>query len=338
MHQVRQVRPRAAVVGAMIVLGGVWAFAQARNDPNAQPNPYRLVMNWATLPANMKWGQTIALDFDAHGDVYVFHRNDPGILKFNPRGELLKSWGAGLFAQAHGLSVDRFGYIWTADSDAKDGKGGQVFKFDSDGTLLMTLGKKGVLEESSTGEAFIGPTGVAVAANADIFVADGHVNNGNHRILKFSKDGRFIKAWGKTGSAPGEFNGPHGIAMDSRGRLFVADRGNKRVQVFDQEGRFLAEWPQFGSPENIYITKDDTLYVSDSNSSASNNSPYERGIRVGSARDGSVTYFIPEESYDARQPAATGPVGLGVDPQGNVYAADVGATVGFDKMMKKYVK
>jgi sugar lactone lactonase YvrE len=133
-------------------------------------------------------------------------------------------------------------------------------------------------------------------------------------------------------------NDPHGIAMDSKGRLFVADRGNKRVDVFDQDGRFLAAWPQFGVCENIYITRDDTLYVSDSNSSTVNNSPYKRGIRVGGAKDGVVKYFIPEESYDPSQRATSGPVGLGADMKGNIYAADVGATVGFDRMMKKYIR
>jgi sugar lactone lactonase YvrE len=329
-----------AVIAAVIIVAAGTGFSQATNEPNAQPNPYKLVMNWAELPAGATWGQAIAFDIDRDNNVYVFHRNDPGILKFNPTGTLLKSWGAGVFVQAHGLTVDRFGFIWTADSDAKDGKGGQVLKWDANGTLVMSLGKQGVLAESPTGESFVGPTGVAVAANGDIFVTDGHVNTVNHRLLKFSKDGKFIKAWGKSGSAPGEFNSPHGIAMDSEGRLFVADRGNRRVQVFDQEGRFIAAWPQFGACENIYITKDDTLYVTDSNSvgTGNNSSPYRRGTRVGSAKDGSVKYFIPEESYDPGQRGTSGPVGLGADARGNIYAADVGATVGFDKMMKKYVR
>jgi sugar lactone lactonase YvrE len=331
----------ATVVSVAIAVPGQRAFTQAP-APNTQPNPYRLVMNWAQLPTNMMWGQVIAFDFDRAGNVYAFHRNDPAILKFSPDGKLLKSWGSGIFVQAHGLTVDRFGFIWTADSDAKDGKGGQVLKWDANGNLLMSLGKKGVLEESLTGEAFVGPTGVAVAANGDIFVSDGHnpAQHGNHRIVKFSKDGTFIKTWGNhTGSANGEVSDPHGIAMDSQGRVFVADRGNRRIEVFDQNGGYIASWPQFGSCENIYITKDDTLYVTDSNSGgARNDSLYKRGIRVGSAKDGSVRYFIPEESYLPSQTATSGPVGLGVDAKGTIYAADVGATVGFDKMMKKYVR
>jgi hypothetical protein len=347
MWNSRTVWSRRTFLGSM----GAAAFApkilRAANDPNSQPSPFRLVMNWARLPDGMKWGQVIAMDIDKHGDIYVFHRNDPGILKFSSDGKLLKSWGEGLFAFAHGLTVDRFGFIWTADADVKDGNGGQVSKFDANGKLLLTLGAKGVLAEGAKGESFVGPTGVAVGANGDIFVSDGHApgNHGNHRVLKFDKDGKFIKTWARTGSGQGELRDPHGIAMDSQGRLFVADRGNARVQVFDPEGGFIAEWKQFGVTENIYIAKDDKLYVTDSNSGRGPDQIYKRGTRVGSVRDGSVKYFIPEESWDpsrkgdGKGPAPTsGPVGLCADSKGNVYVADVGATVGFDKMMKKYVK
>jgi hypothetical protein len=125
------------------------------------------------------------------------------------------------------------------DSNVKDGVGGQVLKFDANGTLLLSLGKKGVLAEDPKGAAFVGPTGVAVAANGDVFVTDGHGANakGNYRVVRFAKDGTFVKTWGKTGTAAGELRDPHAIAIDSQGRLFVADRGNGRVQIFDHEGR-----------------------------------------------------------------------------------------------------
>ncbi len=330
---------RSAIATVVLLAAGSGLFsvaAQTANEPNAQPNPYRLQMNWAKLPAGIEWGQVIAFDFDRDGNVYVFHRSDPGILKFRPDGTLLKSWGSGMFVQAHSLIVDRFGFIWVSDSGVKDGKGAQVMKFDAEGKLLMTIGKAGVSAEGN--DTFLAPTWVAVAANGDVFVSDGHgaARDGmNHRILKFNKDGRFIKAWGGTGTAPGQLNDPHGLAMDSQGRIFVADRTNRRVQVFDQDGKFIAAWPQFGAPENVYI-KDDVLYVSDSNSRPE--SPYKRGIRVGSAKDGAVRFFIPEESYSPTQQATSGPVGLGVDARGVIYAADVGTTVGFDKMLKKYVR
>src|SRR5204863_3072674 len=116
------------------------------------------------------------------------------------------------------------------------------------------------------------PTDVAVAANGDVFVSDGHVNS---RIVKFSKDGKFIKAWGKKGSGPGEFDLPHALAFDSRGRLFVGDRANSSIQIFDQEGNFLAEWRQFGRPSGIFIDADDTIYVPDSESNANRNPDYK---------------------------------------------------------------
>ena len=323
------------VSGAVLVTSAASVDSQT-GDPNAQSNPYRLVINWAQLPGEMKWGQVIAFDFDRDGNVFVFHRNDPGILKFSPAGKLLASWGAGMFVQAHSLTVDRAGDIWVTDSGAQDGKGAQVFKFDRTGKLLMTLGKAGVSAEGP--DTFLAPTAVVVAASGDVFIADGHgaARPGqNHRILKFSKDGRFIKAWGGTGAGQGQLNDPHALALDAQGRLFVADRTNRRVQVFDQDGRFIAAWPQFGHPENVYI-RNDVLYVSDSNSRPE--TPYRRGIRVGSVRDGSVQYFIPEESYRPDQMATSGPVGLGVDTSGVIYAADVGAVVGFDRMVKKYVR
>src|SRR5207248_8233235 len=129
--------------------------------------------------------------------------------------------------------------------------------------------------------------------------ADGHGGDSNARIVKFSKDGRFLKAWGRKGSGPGEFAELHAIAIDSRGRLFVADRGNSRIQIFDQEGKFLAEWKQFGRPSGIFIDKKDNIYVADSESQPVKiegrqagygyNPGFKRGIRVGSGKDGSVS-------------------------------------------------
>ena len=359
MFSQRMSFPRRTFLQGIGAAVAAHAFGKPSNAPNSQPNPYRLVMNWAHLPNGMTWGEVVGMDIDKDGNIYIFQRADPGILKFSPAGTLLKSWGTGLFALAHGLHIDRFGYIWTADAEAKDGKGAQVFKFDADGKLLMALGKKGVRAESPTGESFSAPTGVAVAANGDIFVSDGHglpdPKYGNHRILKFSKDGKFIKAWGrKTGSAQGKVQDLYAIAMDSRGRLFVVDRGNKRVQLFDQEGNFIAAWPQFGVCEAIYIAKGDVLYVADANSTsglparagsrpsvASSPSPYRKGIRVASAKDGSVKYFIPEElpgDDPAQRDIKKGPVGVCADSKGTIYVADVGMLVGFDNMMKKYVK
>jgi sugar lactone lactonase YvrE len=156
----------------------------------------------------------------------------------------------------------------------------------------------------------------------------------NARIVKFSKDGKFIKAWGMLGSAHGEIDGPHALAFDSRGRLFVGDRSNNRIQIFDQEGKFIAEWKQFGRPSGIFVDKDDTMYVTDSESTGEKGYGYnpgcKRGIRIGNIKDGKVTAFIPDPVSDG---STSGAEGVAVDHQGNVYGAEVALMD-----LKKYVK
>jgi sugar lactone lactonase YvrE len=217
-------------------------------------------------------------------------------------------------------------------------KGHQVFKFSPDGKLLMTLGKPGGAGEP---DYFYQPNDVLVAPNGDIFVSEGHASapGSNARILKFDKSGKLIKSFGKFGTGPGEFDQPHALAMDSRGRLFVGDRNNNRIQVLDQNGTFIAEWKQFSRPSGLYIDKDDTLYVADSESESvsTNHTGWKRGIRVGSAKDGSVKYFIPDPDTRTR-PAFTGTSaaeGVAVDAQGNVYGAEVGPKRVMKYTMKK---
>jgi DNA-binding beta-propeller fold protein YncE len=285
------------------------------NDP---PNPYRAVENWAQLPPGIQWGPVINVAPDARGNIWVFHRSDPAVLEFDSSGKLLKSFGVGMFVQAHGLALDGEGNVWVTDAQGKDGKGQQVFKFSPDGKVLMTLGKAGVAGAGS--DTFNGPSGVVVARNGDIFVADGHGGNTNARIVKFSKDGKFVKAWGMKGPGPGEFDTPHSIAMDSKERLFVADRVNNRIQIFDREGTFIDQWKQFGRPSGIFIAKNDTLYSVDSQSDEKTNPGVKRGIRIGSAKTGVVTAFIPDLSADPQIALAEG---VCADAKGNIYAAGV---------------
>jgi sugar lactone lactonase YvrE len=227
--------------------------------------------------------------------------------------------------------VDREGNVWVTDARGRDGKGHQVFKFSPDGRLLLTLGKAGVAGAGN--DEFNQPSDVAVAPNGDIFVADGHDAGSNMRIVKFDRTGTFIKTWGKPGSAPGEFNVPHGLAFDSKGRLFVADRANNRLQIFDQEGTFLAEWKQFSRLSGIDIDSNDVLYGADSESNTKRNPGWRRGIWVGSARDGSIAAFIPDPIQNPDASATSGAEGVAADAQGNIFGAEVGP-----KMVKKYVK
>ena len=281
---------------ALIALATVAFLAQTPAAP-----PYKLVPNWGVLPNGATWGEVPGMAIDANGRLFAFHRSEPPIVEMDRDGKILKQWGDKMFVWPHGIRVDRFGFLWITDGRARAGVGQQVFKYTRDGQLLMTLGTKGVAGEGP--DTFNGPCDVAVAENGDIFVADGHVNS---RIVKFSKDGKFIKTWGKKGEGPGEFNLPHTLVIDSRGRLLVGDRSNNRIQIFDQEGTFIEQWTQFGTPSGIYVTPDDTLYVVDYN--------VKKGVFVGSAKDGSVKYKIDDAVAE----------GVAVDKDGSIY---VGETV-----------
>jgi sugar lactone lactonase YvrE len=304
------------------------------------PNPYAPIEKWGQLPDGRTWGSTSAVDIAPDGHVWVAERCGantcagstlPAILEFDPSGKLLRSFGAGLFVFPHGFHVDRERNVWVTDAQGRDGKGHQVFKFSPDGKLLLTLGKPGVAGAGT--DELNQPSDVAVAPSGEIFVADGHDAGSNMRIVKYTKDGKFIKTWGRPGSGPGEFNAPHGIAFDSRGRLFVADRANNRLQIFDQDGKFLEEWKQFSRLSGIYIDRNDVLYGSDSESNTKRNPGWKRGIWVGSARDGSIKAFIPDTEKNPDASATSGAEGVAADASGNIYAAEVGP-----KMVKKYVR
>jgi DNA-binding beta-propeller fold protein YncE len=277
-------------------------FAQAPADPNGAPNPYRLDVNWVRMPDGRKMGQVTGVDIDPDGkSIWVFERCgakdcasstlDP-IKKFDAAGKLVASFGQGLFNHPHGFYVDREGNVWATDNTGGNGKGHQVIKFSPQGKVLLTLGKPGVAGEGP--DMFNAPTDVAVATNGDIIVSDGHGGKTNARIAKFTSDGKFIMAWGKRGSGPGEFGVNHSLAIDSVGRIFVADRSNNRIEIFNPDGVFLGEWKQFGRPSGLFIDKNDLLYVTDSESNMAQNPGFKRGVRIGSVKDGKVTAFIPE--------------------------------------------
>ena len=311
----------------------VLALAQ---DVSSEGPSYQLVDGFFKLPAGRKIGSTagITVDrdgrsiwaFDRCGDQYCFGSPDVApVLKFDASGQLVKSFGAGMFVRPHGIHIDRDGNVWVTDGEGPDGKdprrngkGHQVFKFSPDGKVLMTLGKAGVAGDGP--DTFNMPSAVLVAPNGDIFVGDGHGGNSNARIVKFSKNGTFIKTWGKRGAAPGEFDaqGPHALAMDSRGRLFVGDRGNNRIQIFDQDGKFREEWRQFGRPSGVFIDRNDTIYVADHQSTPQTNPGFMPGIRIGSIRDGKVAAFIPETAAEPSQE------NVAADAAGNVYGSLTG--------------
>jgi DNA-binding beta-propeller fold protein YncE len=356
------------LAGAVVAgLSATTALAQQFPKPSELPNPYRLVEGWPTLPKDMgggHWGEVIRVHVARDGNIWVFHRcfntvppghatcinrgaANPPILEFDPSGKLLKSFGAGLFAYPHGFTIDSEGNLWTSDVNDEatvlgmsaknaDGvlMGEEVLKLSPDGKVLMVLGKEGVAGNGP--DTFDRPTGVAIAPNGDIFVSDGHQPNkfGTGRIVKFAKDGRFIKSWGRKGSAPGEFDEPHDMFIGgSLERVYVADRRNNRIQVFDQDGNFIAAWHQFGQPSSVFVGKDDTIYVGASFRDPAAKKGELRGIVIGSAKDGALTAFIPDPADLDKIELGTSASGIAADDAGNIYAADVGA-----HNLRKYVK
>jgi DNA-binding beta-propeller fold protein YncE len=348
---------------AAMTLHGSGAHAEGDGQPtNDLPNPYQTVAPWGKLPEGRTWGALNAVAIDKDGkSVWVADRcganpdipagaspfaydscagsNLPPVLKFDSSGNLLKSFGAGMFIFPHKVHVDGDGNVWVVDGRSANererqknpdeaGKGHIVVKFSPDGRVLLTIGKAGVA--GNPPEALTEPNSVVTAPNGDIFIAEGHSGQNDNarpdtvaRISKFTKEGKFISSFGKLGSGPGEFRTPHDLAMDSRGRLFVADRGNMRIQIFDQGGAFIAQWKQFSRPSGIYI-RNDLIYVADSESNGLPNASHpgwKRGIRIGSLTDGNVLYRIPDPLEMKGTSAAEG---LAVDAMGNVYGGEVG--------------
>ncbi len=241
-------------------------------------------------------------------------------MHYDGNGNLIGHMGADLFAFPHGIHVDQDGNVWVTDPLPPDGRGAggnvgqQVTKLSPTGEILLQIGTRMVAGDGPN--QFSSPSDVVVGRNGDIFVADGHAEGTNERIMKFDKDGNFIKAWGKPGNGAcgaGEFSSLHALAIDSRGRLFIGDRDNNRIQIYDQDGNYLDCWYQFSRPSGIFIDADDNLFVTDSESRDGANQGldlahpgWQRGIRIGSARDGSVQVFHSGSGSAGRQQCRRG--------------------------------
>ena len=349
-------------VAVLIAGAGAIAFAQATAPPapagpggqgrargpalpppielapgNAMNNPFRMLENWPHL-GDIKPGAAIGILPDGKGGVWLQHRSVPAILHIDAAGNILKQFDVS-FSSSHGLCQDQDGNLWAADSgtfnDSADTgvRGNQVFKFSPEGKLLLTLGQAGVSRAGT--DTFLQPVACRATPDGNILIADGHwprptkgPQDGD-RLVWFTRDGKFIKEFGRHGRKPGEFMGPHGLAFDSNGRLFVADRSNNRIQIFDKDMNVVDSWTQFGRPSGVWILKDDTLIVSDSESNnriggpddapegggnAIRNPGWKNGIRIGSAKDGSLKYFVE----------GTRPEGMAADEQGNLYGGLTG--------------
>ncbi len=367
----------------------------AMTPVNEAPSTYTTVENYFKLPEGRTWGSTSAVEIDKDGkSIWVGERCGanscwdraknqmvpvPVILKFDETGKLVQSFGTGIAVFPHGIHVDRDGNVWLVDGQdnlprrapgaAADSAlppmpskviGHQVFKYSPDGKLLLTLGKPGGNQPGQTADpaSFYQPNDVITYPNGDILVAEGHGNAApsTARLIRFDKTGKFLREFGKMGTGTeGEFMQPHGLAFDSKGRLFVADRNNNRIQILDPDTyKTLDTWYQFSRLSGIFIDKNDMIYGADSESGSVNppHGAWRRGIRIGSAKDGKVIAFIPDPTsvgetlsmMDGKpvmkkadgSAGATGTLaaeGVVVDAAGNIYGAEVGP-----KAVKKYSK
>jgi streptogramin lyase len=234
-------------LSAFMILGCKDSEKSKPEQQTKKSDSYVLVKDWPDLPDDFILGNPTGLGINSDNNIVVFHRasrvwqepmpedkiQENTILTINKQtGEILKSWGADLFIMPHGLEVDKENNVWVTDVALH-----QIFKFSSDGNLLLTLGEAKVPGNDS--EHFNLPTDVAVSNDGSFYVSDGY---GNSRVVKFSKEGEYLLEWGTFGNKQGEFNIPHGIDLDKYGNVYVADRENNRIQKFDAKGNFIAVW------------------------------------------------------------------------------------------------
>jgi sugar lactone lactonase YvrE len=367
----RASKASALAFAAMTVLPMVVA-AQADMAPtNGLPNPYQTIEGWAKMPTGRTFASSSSVEIDADGtSVWVAERcgtNQRGclvnsdvdpIMKFDAAGNMVTSFGKGIIVWPHGIDVDPDGNVWVVDGQdnrpqgrrggpppepmpADQVYGHQVIKFSPTGQVLMRLGRPGGVPMADMPAAgpgndfFWQPNDVYVAGNGDIFVAEGH-GQGRNRVIKFNSRGDYLMEWGRSGAGPGEFNQPHALAMDSQGRLFVADRGNNRIQIFDQNGALQDIWHQFSRLSGIFIDANDVLYGADSESGSVNpdHGNWFRGIRVGSAKTGEVMYLIPDPNQATCSGTCTAE-GVAADINGVIYGAEVGPAPG---RLQRYIR
>jgi len=353
--------------GALAQRGATGPAEHADVEPiNNLPNPYETVRNWGTLPDGRSWGSVSAVHIDIDGKHFwagdrcgansCAGSNVDPIVKLDSEGNVVQSFGAGLILWPHGMSVDAEGNVWVVDARSANaqelqdfpdaaGKGHTVTKFSPQGAVLMVLGTPGVAGDLPT--HFSEPNDVTIAPDGSIFVAETHSAQftdeagsptAKSQISKFAADGTFIKSFGEWGYEDGQLRSPHALAMDSQGRLFVADRGNRRIQIFNQEGNHLDTWYQFSRISGLFIDDNDTLYAIDSESDDNYNPGWRKGLRIGSARTGEVHYFIPE--HVAARPSGMGGYGsmgegVTVDRDGIIYAGEVGPVQGLTKFIPR---
>jgi DNA-binding beta-propeller fold protein YncE len=244
-------------ISILCVTALLWAAEQGWYPHEGGLLKYRVNINFgeepSTMPAGWTFGRVSSVAVDENNEVYVFQRGRTAdaLIVFNAEGKYLRSWGKGMFTNEHGLRIDPDGNVWVTDNGDH-----RVMKFNKKGELLLSLGEKGVSGDDQ--KHFYRPADIAFAPTGEVYIADGY---GNARVMKITKDGKYISEWGKHGTGPSEFNIVHSVAVDSKGAVYVSDRENNRIQIFDPNGKYLREWNHLGATQNIFITKDDEMWI-----------------------------------------------------------------------------
>ena len=231
------------------------AVAQSSAQP---PLDYVAVADSFTLPAGMTLGSTSGVAINSKGHIFILHRGPDPLMEFDPAGKFVRAFGDGFFDRPHGLRIDAQDNIWATDVATH-----VVYKFSPEGRILLVLGVRGnagEMHQYGHLRLFNEPNDVAFGPAGEVFVVQGH-GRGEPKVVKFDKDGNFIKAWGKKGAGPGEFDIAHSIAIDAKGLLYVADRNNQRIQVFDADGTYLRESKHPGTPCGLFISPDQHIWM-----------------------------------------------------------------------------
>jgi DNA-binding beta-propeller fold protein YncE len=311
----------------VVLAAGVATLTTAADPKYPKVNvatAYEADPSWPKRPSGVEWGDMPGVAVDAQDRVVLFTRASPPVQVYDAEGNYLRGWGQDLFKSksAHHLKIDHEGNYWLADVEQH-----VVRKCSPDGKLLMTLGTEGA--EGRDPKHFNMPTDMAITPAGDVFVADGY---GNARVVHFDRSGKYVKEWGELGSKPGQFSTVHAIALDSKGRLYVADRNNVRVQVFDQTGKLLDVWNNVITPWGLWITKNDDVWVCGSSPTQWRKEDSNLGVppkdqlfmRFDTAGKAQQLWTVPKGSDGIERPGELNWVHcLALDSKGNIYAGDI---------------